>query len=436
MTEDGSGHGRTRIVVLGAGFAGFHAARALSEQVAGEAEIVLINPTDYFLYLPLLPEVAAGLLDPRRVAVSLPARLPQVRLVLGSAEAVDLDARTVSYRDTEGNVAELKYDRLLVTTGSVNKLLPIPGVGQHAHGFRTIGEALYLRDHMVRQVELAAATRDADERRARLTFVVVGAGYTGTEVAAQGQLFTRWLVGQQPALTEDPTWMLLDLAPRLLPGLSKRMSATATRVLGERGVTLGTGVSVAEATADGVGLTDGRKVATRSLIWCVGVRPEPLIEGLNLPTEQGRVVVDEYLSVPGRPELYSCGDVAAVPDLTRRGQITPMTAQHAERQGRTVAVNIAASLGHGQRKAYRHRDLGFLVDLGGWQAAANPLHLPMSGPLAKAVTRGYHLISLPGNRVRTAVDWLENALMPRQGMQLGLVRAADVPLDTASPNPG
>src|SRR5437588_6451014 len=165
-----------RVVVVGAGFAGFHAARGLSRRLAGAAEIVVLNPTDYFLYLPLLPEVAAGVLDPRRVTVSIPGTAPRVDLVLGSASGVNMGEHRVSYRDADGRRASLAYDRLLITTGSGNKLLPIPGVAEHALGFHSIGEALYLRDHMIRQIELADSADDPAERDARLTFVVVGAG--------------------------------------------------------------------------------------------------------------------------------------------------------------------------------------------------------------------------------------------------------------------
>ncbi len=425
---------RPRIVVVGAGFAGFHAGRTLSRLARGAAEVVLVNPTDYFLYLPLLPEVAGGILDPRRVAVSLTATLPGVRLVLGEAFHTDVNRRLVRYVDVEGRVGEVGYDRLVVAVGSVHKLLPIPGVAEHAHGFRGVPEALYLRDHMTRQIELAAAIDDPAERMARCTFVVVGAGYTGTEVAAQGQLYSavvacraRRLGGQQPR------WLLLDLAPRVLPELDPRLSNTADRVLRARGVEVRTRTSVREAGPDGVHLTDGDFVPTRSLIWCVGVRPDPVVEDLGLPTRKGRLVVDEYLTVPGHPEIFACGDAAAVPDLTRPGQTTPMTAQHAVRQGKLAARNVAASYGHGRRRPYRHHDLGFVVDLGGTQAAANPFGLPLSGLAAKAVTRGYHLFAVPANRARIAVDWMLDPLLGRQTVQLGLIRSSAVPLDTASP---
>lgn len=424
---------KPRVVIVGAGFAGYHAARNLSRIARGRAEIVLLNPTDYFLYVPLLPEVAAGILQPTRLTIPLAGTLSGVRVVIGEADGVDLQQRRVSYRTPEGDSADLAYDRLVLAVGSVNKLLPIPGITEHAHGFRGLPEALYLHDHVVRQIELAEATDDAAQRDAHCTFVVVGAGYTGTEVAAHGQLFTDALAAQHPRLTTRPRWLLLDIADRVLPELDQRMSDTARRVLDGRGVDVRMGTTVKEATADGVRLSDGSYLATRSLIWCVGVRPDPLVASLGLRTEKGRLVVDEFLGVPGFPEVFACGDAAAVPDLTRPGEVTTMTAQHAERQGKLVAHNVAASFGQGKRRPYRHHDLGFVVDLGGTDAAANPLRWPLSGLPAKTVTRGYHLYAMPGNRARVGADWLLDATSSRQSVQLGLVPANAVPLESESP---
>ena len=425
---------KPRVVIVGAGFAGYHAAITLQRLARGRADITIVNPTDYFLYLPLLPEVAVGLVDPRRVTVSLPQTLPGIRLILGEVDAIDLPGRQVHYHDADGGGAMVGYDRLILAAGSVNKLLPVPGISEWAHGFRGIPEALYLRDHMTRQVELADATDDPDERRARLNFVVVGAGYTGTEVASHGVLYTDILHRRHPRLAGiHPQWILLDTADRVLPGLDPRLSATAAEVLAERGVDVRLGTRVTRADADGVMLSDGARVPTRSLIWCVGVRPDPLVADLGLATQHGRVSVDAYLRVPGHPEVYACGDAAAVPDLTRPGEITAMTAQHAQRQGRRVAENIAASYGQGRFRPYKHHDLGFVVDLGGPDAAADPFGIPLKGLPAKTVTRGYHLYSLPGNRLRTATDWALDAVLGRQTVQLGLVRSPAVPLDTASP---
>lgn len=430
---------RQRIVIVGAGFAGYAAARRLLRRMRGKAEVVVLNPTDYFLYLPLLPQVAAGLLEPRRVAVSLTGTLRGARLVLGEADRVDLAARSVGYTDPEGRRGSLAYDRLVLAVGSVNKLLPIPGVAEYAHGFRGLPEALYLRDHVTRQMELAATAEDRAACAARATFVVVGAGYTGTEVAAQGKLFTDEMARRQPVWRGGrPRWLLLDVAPRVLPELDRRLSDTATDVLRRRGVEVRTLTSVKEALHQGVTLDNGEYVPTHTLVWCVGVRPDPLVGDLGLAVERGRLRVDAGLNVPGMPEVFACGDAAAVPDLMEPGRLTPMTAQHAWRQGKVAGDNVAASLGYGQRQIYLHNDLGFVVDLGGAKAAANPLGVPLAGPLAGAVTRGYHLASLPGaaNRVRVAADWVLNAALPRHAVQLGLVRSGTVPLESSSPEVG
>jgi NADH:ubiquinone reductase (H+-translocating) len=426
-----------RVVIVGAGFAGYETARSLrkiASRTDSEIEIVLVNPTDYFLYLPLLPEVAAAVVDPRRVTVSLPATLPGVRLALGTVHSVDLEGRKVGYTDPEGNERAIDYDRLVLAAGSVNKLLPIPGVAEHAHGFRGVPEALYLRDHVIRQIELAAVTDDQGERDARCTFVVVGAGYTGTEVAAQGPLFTDAIMARHPELAgQKVRWLLADIADKVLPELSPRLSRTATKVLRSRNVELFLGDTVEEATADGVRLRSGDFVPTRTLAWCVGVRPDPLVKGTGLPTQQGRLVTESTLVVPGHPEVFACGDAAAVPDLTRPGHVTAMTAQHASRQGKLAGHNVFASLNGGSLKKYKHHDLGFVVDLGGGKAAANPLRIPLGGFPARVVTRGYHLMAMPGNRLRTAVDWALDFLQGRQTVQLGLVRKPHVPLDTDSP---
>ena len=425
-----------RVVIVGAGFAGFNAARELSRLVGSTTEIVVINSTDYFLYLPLMPQVTGGLVEPAHIRVSLLDRLRKIRFVLGTVNHVDPspNAKVVSWAGPEGSAGQVHYDRLILTAGSVNKLLPIPGVADHAVGFRTIAEAAYLRDHIIRQLELAAVATDPAERAARCTFVVVGAGYTGTEVTAHGQLMTSRVARRLPGLAgQEIRWMLLDLAPRVLAELDPRLSKTAERVLRRRGVEVLTGESIAQAGDGYVQLTTGDKFVTRSLIWCVGVRADPLVDGLDLPTNRGRLVVDEFMAVPGAPSVYACGDCAAVPDLTRPGQVCGMTAQHAQRQGKLVAHNVAASLGTGTARPYKHRDLGFLVDLGGLAGAANPLHVPVSGLTANAITRGYHLAAMSGNRLRVLTDWTLNGITHPESTSLEMISAESVPLDVEKP---
>jgi NADH dehydrogenase len=414
---------RPRIVIVGSGYAGYHCARHLERSLPrGAAEIVMVSPTDYMPYLSLLPQVAAGAVDPTHIAVSLPDTLRRTHLVPGHSTGIDLASHTITVACLDGQRRELSWDRLVLAPGSVSKTLPVPGILEQAKGFKNIAEALYLHDHVLGQLELADASDDPAQRRARCTFVVVGAGYSGTEVAAQGQLFTRAALRRYPRIApEEVRWVLIDQAPVILPELGRHLGEAALRIMRRRGLEVRLSTTIEEVTDSQVRLSDGTSVPTHTLVWCVGVTPGPLTEVLGLETVKGRLVVDEFLTVPGHPDVFAAGDAAAVPDLTSPGQLTAMTAQHAQRHGKAAARNVAASLGHGHRKPYKHRDLGFVVDLGGWQAVANPLHLPLSGLPANLVTRGYHLYALPANRLRVATDWLYDFSGHHQLVRLGLV---------------
>jgi NADH dehydrogenase len=437
---------RPQIVVVGGGFAGFFALRYLQRHVpADRAELVLVNPTDYLLYSPLLPEVATGVVEARHIAVSLRRALPRVRLVLGRVTEVDLARRTVTvapadHRRTQAD--RLSWDRLALAPGSVTRQIPVPGVPEHGRALKTLVEAVFLRDHLLEQLDLADALPDTPEgradRAALLTVVAVGAGYTGTELVAQTQRWLRTIErrwGRTRA--EDVRWVLVDAAPMVLPELGADLGRRTLALLRRRGVDVRLEVSVVSADDDAVRLTDGSTVPARTLVWGAGVMPHPLVGSLGLPTHRGRLVVDPELAVPGAPDVWAAGDAAAVPDLAaRRGDLlpdTPPTAQHAQRQGKVMGRNLAASLGIGRARRYKHSDLGLVADLGGWDAVARPLGVPLTGPLAKVVTRGYHLYALPAasNRVRVAADWLWQTILPPESTQLSVVRMEDARIAAA-----
>ena len=439
-TNSGSNpKGRPRVVVVGSGFAGFTCARELERRLGPEdAELVLASPTDYLLYSPLLPEVATGAQDARNIAVPLHGALKRTRIILGDTTGVDLEARTCVVSPPNASKRVVGWDRLVLAPGGVTRSFPIPGLAERARGLKSLGEALYLRDHVLRQLELADASDDPDERRARCTFVVVGAGYVGTEFTAQMQHFTSKALANYPRLEPgNLRWLLLDTAPRVLPELGERLGETALGLLGRRGVEIRLQTTIVEANEESLELSDGTSVPTRTLVWSVGVAASPLVATLGLPLEKGRLVVNERLTVPGRPDVFALGDCAAVPDLTRPGEVTPPTAQHATRQGKAAARNVAASLGHGTHKPYRHSDLGLVADLGGKDAVAKPLGLELSGIAAKAVTLAYHLYALPStpHRLRVGLDWALGAVLPSPLVQLGLVREEDASL-AAAERPG
>jgi NADH:ubiquinone reductase (H+-translocating) len=414
------------VLVVGSGFAGFHCMRRLEKHLPpAAAHLLLASSADYLLYSPLLPNVAAGVVEPRHIAVGLHAALRRAKVLLGHVVAVDLPGRSATLIRLNGSTTHVAWDRLVLAPGGVTRTFDIPGVAEHALGLKTLAEATFLRDHVLRELDNADAAEDPGRRRACCTFVVVGAGYSGTEAAAQMQLVTSRAAADYPRLSpRDMRWVLVDLAPRVLPELGERLGDDAMEVLRRRGVEVRLGTTVEEATADAVRLSDGETIPTHTLVWCAGVTPSPLIKTLGLPTERGRLRVRADLQVPGNPGVFAFGDAAAVPDLTRPGQLTGQTAQHAQRQGKLAARNVAASLGFGKAVDYRHRDLGFAVDLGGFDAVASPLGVPLGGLPGLVATRGYHLLALPatGNRIRVGLDWLLDWTMRPQLAQLGFLR--------------
>jgi NADH dehydrogenase len=423
-------------VVVGGGFAGLGLLRHLEARLPPDAaELTLLSPVDHQLYTSLLPRVCAGDVEPRHLAVATRAVLRRTVLRLGHAVSVDLGGRTVTLRTRDGGHETVEWDRLVLAPGAVTRTFDIPGLAEHALGLKNLAEAVYLRDHVLRQLEYADAAPDETARRQRCTFVVVGAGYTGTELAAQLARFTADAVKHYPRLrAEDLRWLLLDLAPRVLPELNPALGRRAAAVLAERGVDVRLGTSVSEAHADRVVLTDGTAVPTHTLVWCAGVAPSPLMATLGLETVKGRLRTDEFFAIPGTEDVFALGDAAAVPDLTKPdAPPAGQTAQHAMREGAAAARNVAASLGHGRRRRYSHRDLGFVVDLGGTDAVGNPLGLTLSGLPAAVVTQGYHLYALPAwsNRLRLASDMALAVFAPPQIVQLGFQAPAHPSISAA-----
>ncbi|KUI35700.1 NAD(P)/FAD-dependent oxidoreductase [Mycobacterium sp. GA-2829] len=424
----------TSVVIVGSGFTGFECARHLAKRLrrnqppgSEPVEITLISPVDYMLYTPLLPDVAGGLVDARFVTIPLANSLRGVRAVRGRVDDVDFDQQTVSFTDPEGRVRSMPWDRLVLTPGSVTRLFDVPGLAEHARGLKSTAEALYLRDHVLEQLELANIDDDPALAAARRTIVVVGASYSGTELAVQLRALAD-AAGQQMGFDPDSVrFVLLDLAEQVMPEVGEKLGAAAQRVLKDKGIDVRLGVTLEEVHPDHVLLTDGTRIDTHTVAWVTGVTGAPLIEKLGLPTEKGRLKVDADLQVPGHPGVFAAGDAAAVPDLTQSGAITPPTAQHATRQGKVLARNVAASLGYGTKKLYKHRNMGLVVDLGPRYAVANPLGVRLSGFPAKAVTRAYHLYAIPRfvNRWAVSLAYLTDVFFARSVVSIGLSSADD-----------
>ncbi len=420
----------TSVVIVGSGFTGFECARRLAQQMRkhnASVDVTIISPVDYMLYTPLLADVAGGVLDARFVTIPLAGTLKGVRAVRGRVDGVDFENHTVTFTDPEQRSLSMAWDRLVLTPGSVTRLFDVPGLATYARGLKSTAEALYLRDHVLEQLELACIDDDPAIANGRRTIVVVGASYSGTELVAQFRALadaTAKQMGFDPALVK---FVLLDLAKQVMPEVGEKLGAAAMRVLRSRGIDVRLGLTLKEVHADHVVLSDDSRVDTRTVAWVTGVTAAPLIETLGLPTEKSRLKVQADLQVPGHPDVFSAGDAAAVPDLTQSRTITPPTAQHAIRQGKVLARNVAASLGYGTRKEYRHRNMGLVVDLGPHYAVANPLNVQLSGYPAKFVTRAYHLFAIPRfvNSWAVALAYLTDALFDRSVVSMGLSTQSD-----------
>ncbi|MEU3496960.1 MULTISPECIES: NAD(P)/FAD-dependent oxidoreductase [Kitasatospora] len=405
---------RPRILIVGGGFAGLECARRLERKLApSEAEISLVTPFSYQLYLPLLPHVAAGVLTPQSVAISLRRSLRRTHIVPGGAIGIDPRSKVAVVRKITDEVVAVKYDYLVLAPGSVTRTFDIPGLPDYARGMKTLAEATYIRDHVIAQLDLASASMDENERASRLQFVVVGGGYAGTETAACLQRLTTAAIRRYPRL--DPhliKWHLIDIAPKLMPELGDKLGVTAMEILRRRGVDVSLGVSIAEVGPETVKFTDGRTLPCRTLIWTAGVAASPLVGTLDAETVRGRLAVTAEMRVPQFEGVFALGDAAAVPDLAKGdGAVCPPTAQHSARQGKRVAENLVAALRNQPLQPYFHKDLGLVVDLGGKDAVSKPLGVELHGAPAQAVARGYHVMAMRTNtaKYRTAANWLLNA---------------------------
>jgi NADH dehydrogenase len=426
----------TSVVIVGSGFTGFECARRLSRQLRkhnAPVDISIISPVDYMLYTPLLPDVAGGLVDARFVTVPLANTLHGVRTVRGRADSVDFDAHTVTYTDPEQRSRSMTWDRLVLTPGSVTRLFNIPGLAEYARGLKSTAEAVYLRDHLLEQLELANIDDDSDRIAARRTVVVVGASYSGTELVVQLRALADTAARQMGFAADDVKFVLLDLAEQVMPEVGEKLGEGVKRVLHERGIDVRLGITLKEVHSNHVVLSDDSRINTHTVAWVTGVTGAPLIERLGLPTERGRLKVQSNLQVPGHPDVFSAGDAAAVPDLTQDGKITPPTAQHAIRQGKVLGRNVAASLGYGKAKDYRHRNMGLVVDLGPHYAVANPLNIQLSGYPAKFVTRMYHLYAAPRfvNRWAVSLAYLTDVFFDRSVVSVGLSTQDDARFSTS-----
>ena len=411
------------VLVLGGGFGGLYAARKLERMLLHAAKITVVSDVNFMLYTPLLPGAAAGTLEPRHVVVPLRAHLHSADFLLGQVTGADPDRKQVFVTTAEGEERTLGYDHVVVALGSISRALPIPGLQEHAVGLKTLSDAIALRNRIVQTLERAESVEDEAARRALLTYVFVGAGYAGLEGLAELQDFAADVLHLYPrSRVQGLRFVLVEARDRVMPEISAELAQFATAELRRRGVEVRTSTTVERMSADSVELSDGEVVPCRTVAWTAGVRPHPVVERLGLPLDDtGRVVVDRFCQVEGRSDVWAIGDAAAVPDPARPGQPTPPTCQHALRQGRTVAGNVAAALGVGRSKPFTYKTLGVFVDMGHQKAVAETVGIRWSGLPAWFLARSYHLVMMPGikSQIRLVVDGTVDLAFCRDTSELG-----------------
>jgi NADH dehydrogenase len=402
-------------LVLGGGFAGSYVARLLKGQGA-----TIVSPENFMLYASMLPEAASGTLEPRHVVVPLRVMCPHADLVLGRAIAHD-DGRQRVQVETEEGLVNLTYRNLVVALGAIPRTFPIPGLADHAFGFKDLADAIALRNHILRRLEAAAAAPTEAHRRRELTFVFVGAGYAGVEALAElSDLARDALRFYPPAIQSTPQhWVLVDAAPKILPEIPSRLGEYAAERLSRRGVDIRVGTTLESVGPHEAVLSDGDRILTSTVVWTTGARPNPILGEFGLPLdERGRVKVDSTFRVEGLPRIWALGDCARVPNAASPDRPDPPTSQHALRQARRLAKNL-----RGDPKPYSYRMLGQVATLGRHKGIADVMGLELRGFIGWWVTRTYHLYQLPllSRKLRVVTDWTVALLFRRDIAELGML---------------
>src|SRR3954451_12127436 len=401
-------------LVIGGGFAGGYVAKLLGKRGA-----TIVSPENFMLYTPMLPEAASGTLEPRHVVVPLRLMCPHADLILGRATELDHDARSVQVETDEDRIT-VEFEDVVIALGAISRTLPIPGLGEHALGFKTLADAIYLRNHVLRRLEAAAAAPTEEQRRRELTFVFVGAGYAGVEALAELADLVRDALRHYPSLRHAPQhWVLVDAAPKILPEIPRSLGEYAARQLGGRGVDIRVGTTLAAVEPHAALLSDGDRLATSTVVWTAGVRANPANGRFGLPLdERGRVKVTPTLQVEAVCHVWALGDGARVPNLATPGDFDPPTCQHALRQARRLAKNLV-----GEPKPYRYRMLGQVATLGRYKGIADVLGIPFRGFIGWFITRTYHLYQLPllTRKLRVVTDWTTSLFFRRDIAELSML---------------
>ena len=412
-----------RVLIVGGGYVGTYTALKLRRWARrGRLEVTLVAPDSFMTYQPFLPEAAGGNIEPRHVVVPLRRALRGVHILTGEITAADPSRRAATFHPAEGEPYEIPFDVLVVGCGSVSRVLPVPGLAEHGVGFKSLPEAVYLRNRVLSQMDAAEATNDETVRRRALTFLFVGGGYAGVEALAELEDLARDACRlYRRVRREDMRWVLVEAADTILPEIGPDLARYALDRLSSHGIEVHLETRLESAAGGRMRLSDGTELHADTLVWTTGVRAHPLAGRLGLPVdERGRLSVDAELRVRGASGVWAAGDCAAVPD-PYAGGISPPTAQHALRQARRLGRNIKRTLERREPKPFRYRSRGALVSLGRYRGVARVFGIRVRGSLAWFLHRSYHVLMLPtfNRKVRVMADWTLALFFRRDIVQLG-----------------
>ena len=417
---------RPVVLIVGGGYVGLYTALRLQKRLShGRAEVIVVDPQPHMTYQPFLPEAAAGSVEPRHVVVPLRRTLPRCRVVTGAVTGLDHAEKRARIAPLVGEPYELRYDVLVMAAGSVARTLPIPGLAEHGIGFKNVGEAIYLRNHVLARLDAASSTDDPEVRRRALTFTFVGGGYAGVEAFAELEDMAHYAITHYyPRLSPaDMRWVLVEAMGRILPEVDLDMAAWTVKQLTARGMDVRLNTRLESVSDCHVRLSDGDEFDSDTLVWTAGTKPNPMLAESDLPVDgRGRVLCEATLQVQGLPDAWSAGDLAAVPDLTKDdGATTAPNAQHAVRQARRLADNIVATLEGREPEPYRHSYAGSVASLGLHKGVAQVYGVKLKGWPAWFMHRTYHVSRVPtfNRKARVVADWTLASLFRREVVSLG-----------------
>lgn len=431
MTDMAGKSDPTRILILGGGYVGMYTALQLQKKLGRrEASVTVVDPQPHMTYQPFLPEAAAGSVEPRHVVAPLRRVLKRCNVVTASVREIKHDEKLVTIENPQSGSEAIPYDVLVVALGSVPRLLPIPGLAEQGISLKTVGEATYLRNHVLAKMDAAANTEDEELRKRLLTFTFIGGGFAGVEALAELEDMARYASRDYRNISpDDMSWSLIEAAGRVMPEVSEKMGVYVVKALEDRNIKVYLNTFLKSVEGGHTVLSDGTEFDTDTVVWNAGVKANPVLKSSDLPLDdRGRINATAHLQAEGLPDVWAAGDCAGVPDLSKAEEdpnaVCAPSAQHAVRQAKQLSKNLLATLRGKQGKQYYHKYIGSVAGLGLYKGVADVYGIKAKGFVAWFMHRTYHVSKMPtfNRKLRIVVDWTLAFLFKREAVSMGQIQ--------------